>query len=74
MPSDNNVLIVWSIDEETRAEFASTSETGATVTGLTAGEIVVTAEAKQILEANDGMISFSPAIKDTFTITVETGE
>lgn len=69
----NGAFVVWSVNDEELGTLSATSEDGATVTGVGAGSLVVTAEMKYLLPNGGGSASFSPAITDTFAITVETG-
>ena len=68
----NDAVIVWSVNDEDLGTLSATSNTGATVTGVGAGSLVVTAEIKYYLPNGGALTSFSPAVKDTFAITVET--
>jgi len=67
----NDAVIVWSVNDEDLGTLSSTSNTGATVTGVGAGSLVVTAEIKYYLPNGGALTSFSPAVTDTFEITVE---
>lgn len=61
--------MVWSVDDDTVGDVSGDGTFyGDTLTGLTAGEVVVTAEVKYMVGVTP--TSFDPAISDTITITV----
>jgi hypothetical protein len=64
-------VLTWSIDDEAKATLSDSSVSGVTVTGVSAGEVVVTAEVQYYVHDDGANSSFDPVISDTFTITVE---
>lgn len=61
--------MVWSVDVDTIGDFSGEGTFyGATLEGLTAGDVTVTAEVKYMV--GEVATSFDPAISDTITITV----
>lgn len=61
--------MVWTVDDATVGDFeGEPTFDGATLEGLTAGDVVVKAEVKYLV--GETPTSFDPKIEDTITITV----
>ena len=70
--STQHYQIVWSIDEETRGTLDPENGATSTLTGVTAGAVVVTAEVKAVTYVNGTLtlVSLDTPVTDTIAITV----
>ncbi|HOO43435.1 MAG TPA: Ig-like domain-containing protein [Bacillota bacterium] len=70
--STTHYQIVWSIDEETRGTLDPDNGSTSTLTGVSAGAVVITAEVKAVTYVGGTLtlVSLSTPVTDTINITV----
>jgi uncharacterized SAM-dependent methyltransferase len=66
---ENGTLLIWLVNDETKAILSATGENGCTLLGVGAGEVTLTGRWYQMVDGNPVLLDPDVAVNQVITVT-----